>query len=281
MGPGAESGLMKTFEVVTFNILGEWDEREGAAWSEREAGVAATITAARPDIVGLQEVTYAQRASLDARLPALRRIPLSEHARQIVPHTDDPLNTILYNPERFRLADHGVFWLGVDPARPSRDWDAAFPRCAAWARLVDAADESPLLFISTHFDHDSVLAREESARRVLRFIDGTTRTGDDAPPVILVGDFNTDASLELHDRLKQGPPQLHDAWEEANGGPSVPYEDGTYHDFTGKALTEVGRIDWILFRGRIAPVRVRRVEEAVGGRYPSDHFPLAATFRRA
>lgn len=271
---------MKTFEVVTFNILGDWDERDGAAWDEREAGVAATIAAARPDVVGLQEVTYAQRASLDARLAGLRRIPFIEHARQIFPHTDDPLNTILYSPERFRLAQHGVFWLGLDSARPSRDWEAAFPRCAVWARLVDLADESPLLFVSTHFDHDSELAREESARRILGFLEEQARDNA-AAPAIVVGDFNTDASLELHGRLKQGPPGLRDAWEETNGGPSAPYEDGTYHDFTGKALTEVGRIDWILFNGPITPLKVRRLEEAIGGRYPSDHFPLAATFRRA
>ncbi len=272
---------MKPFKVMTFNILGEWDEREGAAWEEREAGVAATIQDAVPDLVGLQEVTYAQRAALDVRLAGLRRVPLLEHTRQIIPHTDDPLNTILYNPERFRLEEHGVFWLGLDPARPSRDWEAAFPRCAAWARMVDLTDRLPLLFVSTHFDHDSLLARSESAERVLGFLERSAPRDADTTPAIIVGDFNSDASLDLHRRMKQGPPPLLDAWEETNGGPSAPYEDGTYHDFTGKALTEVGRIDWIFFIGPLTPVVVRRIEASIGGRYPSDHFPLAATFRRA
>lgn len=270
---------MKPFKVVTFNILGDWDERQGAEWGQREDAVAATIADSRADIVGLQEVTFAQRRSLDPRLPGLRRIPFVEHARQITPHTDDPLNTILVNPDRFRVERYGVFWLGLDPARPSRDWDAAFPRCATWAWLADVADGAPLLFVSTHFDHDSELARRESGRCVLAFLE-REGAGPGGAPAILVGDFNTDASLDLHRQLRQGPPPLLDAWEVTNGGPGAPYQDGTYHDFSGKALVEVGRIDWVLFCGPLAPESVRRIEAGVEGRYPSDHFPLAATFRR-
>ena len=94
---------MKPSKVLTFNILGEWDEREGAAWEEREGAVARTISESDADIVGLQEVTFRQRQALDARLPELLRVPFQPHARQIVPHTNDPLNTILFRPSRFTL----------------------------------------------------------------------------------------------------------------------------------------------------------------------------------
>lgn len=272
---------MKPFETLSFNILGDWDEREGAAWEVRGPRVARTISEADPDLVGLQEATFSQRRSLDAQLPGLTRIPLAVHAREVIPHTDDPLNTILYRPSRFRLERCGVFWLGPDPSRPGCDWEAAFPRCATWARFHDLADGEPLLFISTHFDHDSRTARLESAAVISRFVSDARREQGGDAPVIVVGDFNSDASLEVHKRLLAGPPPLLDAWEQANGGPAAPYSQGTFHDFTGEALTEVGRIDWILFSPPLSPISTAVRDKGIGGRYPSDHFPVLSRFIRA
>ena len=268
---------MKPFETLSFNILGDWDAREGAAWDVRGPRVARTISEADPDLVGLQEATFAQRLSLDAQLPGLARIPLEIHTREVIPHTDDPLNTIFFRPSRFRLEDCGVFWLGRDPARPSCDWDAAFPRCATWARFLDQADGQPLLFISTHFDHDSEIARLESATLISKFV---SDAGGGAPAIV-VGDFNSDASLEVHKRMISGPPPLADAWEQTNGGPAAPYSQGTFHDFTGKALTEVGRIDWILYSPPLSPISTAVLDKGIGGRYPSDHFPVLSRFIRA
>ena len=202
---------MKPFKVLTFNILGNWDEREHAVWNEREGAVARAIIEADADIVGLQEAMFEQRSALDARLPTLTRIPLEEHARPIVPHTNDPLNTILYRPSRFDLEACGTFWLGLDPARPTIDWEAAFPRCATWARLVDRTDGKPLLFVSTHFDHDSETARSESATLILKFLSDAHCGKPEAAPVVIVGDFNEDASLKVHQQLINGPPPLLDA----------------------------------------------------------------------
>lgn len=271
---------MKPFKVLTFNILGNWDRREGAVWNEREGAVARTISEADADLVGLQEAMFEQRSALDARLPLLARIPLDEHARPIIPHTNDPLNTILYRPSRFDLKACGTFWLGLDPARPSLDWEAAFPRCATWARLVDRVDGKPLLFVSTHFDHDSEAARLESAALILKFLSDARGGESEAAPVVIVGDFNTDASLGVHQQLIDGPPPLLDAWEETNGGPSAPYADGTFHDFTGEALAAVGRIDWILFSAPLTPLATDLLASDRGGLYPSDHFPVLSRFVR-
>lgn len=272
---------MKPFKVMTFNVLGEWDEREGAAWNEREDAVARTISEAEADIVGLQEVTFHQRKTLDARLPDLLRVPFDPHARQIVPHTNDPLNTILFRPARFSLETCGVFWLGLDPTRPTNDWEAAFPRCTTWARLVDRANAAPLLFISTHFDHDSELARNESTGLIQQFLADSIGPEGQAVPAIMVGDFNSDASLSIHRRFIDGPPALLDAWEQTNGGPAPPYEQGTFHDFTGKALTEVGRIDWILYSTPLKALSTNLLDRGIQGRFPSDHFPVVSQFIRS
>jgi endonuclease/exonuclease/phosphatase family metal-dependent hydrolase len=264
--------------VLTFNILGDWDDRAEATWEGREAAVLHAISQASPDLAGLQEVTDRQRRVLDAKLPDLRRIPLEAHDGGAAPGPDDPLNTILYRPSRLRFAEGGIFWLSMDPTRPARDWEAAFPRCAAWARLVDRATGTPVLFISTHLDNESERARAEGVEQILKFLRTPRRDGRETDPAIIVGDFNSDASLDIHRRLTEGPPSFLDAWEETHGGAGVPYADGTFHDFTGKALAEVGRIDWILFNRPLRPIKADLVDSGRDGRFPSDHFPVSATF---
>ena len=59
---------MKAFKVLTFNILGNWDQREGALWHEREGAVARTISEADADLVGLQEAMFDQRGQPNGEL---------------------------------------------------------------------------------------------------------------------------------------------------------------------------------------------------------------------
>jgi endonuclease/exonuclease/phosphatase family metal-dependent hydrolase len=136
----------------------------------------------------------------------------------------------------------------------------------------------PVLFISTHLDHDSARAQDESSRQILKFLGSASGGPSNECPTIVVGDFNSDASGEIHQRFVKGPPVLYDAWEETHGGPGKPYENGTFHDFTGKALGEVGRIDWILFNRPLKPIEAGLLRTNADGRYPSDHFPVFATF---
>jgi endonuclease/exonuclease/phosphatase (EEP) superfamily protein YafD len=52
----------------------------------------------------------------------------------------------------------------------------------------------------------------------------------------------------------------------------------TFHGFTGKAMG--GHIDWILYRGDIAPLNRKIVRERFSGLFPSDHFPVMVEFSR-
>jgi endonuclease/exonuclease/phosphatase family metal-dependent hydrolase len=143
---------------------------------------------------------------------------------------------------------------------------------------VERATGSRLLFLSTHLDNESERARAEGAEQILTFLRAPRRTEREDGATIIVGDFNSDASLDVHRRLTEGPPPLLDAWEETHGGPGVPYADGTFHDFTGKALSEVGRIDWVLFNPPLRPIETGVLDSAWENRYPSDHFPVSAAF---
>lgn len=268
------------FTVLTFNVLGAWDPREGTGWDLRGERVLNSIRLADADLVGIQEGTRGQLADLDAGLPGMVRAPVSDPVEARVPPEEDPLNAIYYRPDRFRYEKGGVFWLGEDPSRPAQDWDAAFPRCAAWARLVDVACGGPLVVISTHLDNWSQRARMEGVSLILNFLRQHHGEANDPGPAIVVGDFNSDASLDVHRRFLDGPPAFHDAWEDTHGGPGAPYGDGTFHDFTGKPLLQVGRIDWVLYTGPLVPLAAGIVDASFDGLYPSDHFPVLASFSR-
>ncbi len=55
-------------------------------------------------------------------------------------------------------------------------------------------------------------------------------------------------------------------------------EEGTFHGFTGVATGD-RRIDWILYNSGFEPLSASVMHYENEGHYPSDHFPVEATFR--
>ena len=52
--------------------------------------------------------------------------------------------------------------------------------------------------------------------------------------------------------------------------------DGTFHGFSGEATR--GRIDWILANREFPGLAAGISRHQKNGRYPSDHFPVWATY---
>ena len=50
----------------------------------------------------------------------------------------------------------------------------------------------------------------------------------------------------------------------------------TYHGFSEEFKNN--HIDWILYKGRIEPVTKAIIRDKYNDRYPSDHFPVYASF---
>lgn len=155
--------------------------------------------------------------------------------------------------------------------------------------------------MNTHFDHEGIIARSESAALIM---DSITKSWQDMPgcPQVLCGDFNSPKSSEAYSLLSGA---LKDAFRSvvaANlctaGATSTIHKwqglsfseemgDGTV-DLSGEHSKEdTCHIDWILWQnGRadlgsteLQPLKCRVVTDRMAnGRYPSDHFPLSATF---
>lgn len=262
--------------VMSFNIRYATANDGVDSWPNRRDLVRQAIESHRPAIFGVQECLWDQGVELsegfaDYRMTGAGRDDGAQEGEMCA---------IFTREDRYQVLDHGIFWLSETPdVVGSKGWDAALPRIATWVQLQDQLCDPDTVFIfNTHFDHAGSLAREKSAE-LLRERMATIAGGH---AVILMGDFNEPAVIAsppyrvLAAEGDQAGLAMRDTWSLASRDQRMRGE-GTFHGFSGEATR--GRIDWILatddFQGIDAGIE--RLQD--NGRYPSDHFPVWATFR--
>jgi len=128
-----------------------------------------------------------------------------------------------------------------------------------------------LICINTHFDFDAQVQTQSAEliiARLSRLPSGI--------PAVLFGDFNATPSDPCYQVFTGDRPGCNLPSSHFKDAFCKPYP-GTHHGFTGKSSGS--HIDWILYRGKIAPLGGRVIQDRFEGRYPSDHFPLWVSFR--
>jgi endonuclease/exonuclease/phosphatase family metal-dependent hydrolase len=132
-------------------------------------------------------------------------------------------------------------------------------------------DNRMLICVNTHFDFDTSV-QTKSAQLIM---DRLLRFPSDIP-VIMVGDFNATPFSPCYKiftgHLRKPRKQEH-YFKNAFKKPFP----GTHHGFTGSIAGDY--IDWILYRGKIIKQESMVIRDTIDGLYPSDHFPLYATFK--
>ncbi len=177
----------------------------------------------------------------------------------------------------------GSFWLSETPEKVgSQSWGSSLPRIVTWAVLFDKGAGKPFLYCNTHFDHpgSAQTVRLNSAIVTRKFIE--ERFPD--IPTVLTGDLNCppseDAMRFLTGKLTtQGlAGDFVDAYAHL-GGPEPSPENGvtTFHGYSEKPPAR--RIDYVLVRGGIKPLRGGILSKKVEGVYPSDHHPVWAELK--
>lgn len=163
----------------------------------------------------------------------------------------------------------GHFWLSLTPqVVGSKNWGSAFARTASWVEARHRATGGVLVFVNTHLDYErSATARSAAVLR--RWIG---RMYPDSP-LIVTGDFNASKDSAAYRHLIGGPGGLRDAFRVAHGPRA---NDGTYHEY-GAIRPEP--IDWILVSRHFDVIDAVIDTYRDGTRYPSDHYPVAATLR--
>jgi endonuclease/exonuclease/phosphatase family metal-dependent hydrolase len=291
-----------SLRIATFNVLFARGEEGPGAWPARVPIIRRAIARARPDVIGFQEVFPSMLDAVRGAAGDLELIPgptsgaprwfdigpLGELALRMIrtgrvrpPSEVGALRAerhqvgehlpIAYRRDRLQPIESGAFWISATPERPGSMLALApTPFMVHWARFTRLDGRPPLLALNAHFGH-APWHYGPTARVVGERI--ATLTADHpGTDVSLSGDFNTWPSSPLLTALERAG--LRDA---VRAAPERIGPTRTFHWGTGSTRFGV-RLDHVLVRGALRPMRAEVIDEREGRVYGSDHHLLVVDF---
>jgi endonuclease/exonuclease/phosphatase family metal-dependent hydrolase len=250
--------------VATFNLRYNNPRDTGNLWKDRAPIVSALIRFHNFDVVGTQEGYQTQLDDLIAALPEYQRYGLGrDDGKDKGEHS-----AILFKKDKFKLLNKGDFWLSQTPEKPSLGWDATCcNRICSWVYLQDVISKKKFYFFNVHYDHEGVVAREESSKLIL----GKIKSIAGKEAVILTGDFNGNHDSSWYLRVANSG-VLKDTYKQA----AHPYlNQGSFNEF-GKQIKSNDIIDHIFTTPAFKTERWGVLTDSYHGKYPSDHSPVMA-----
>jgi endonuclease/exonuclease/phosphatase family protein len=229
------------FNLATYNIRlpAGSDSVQGNGWGRRLPYIAGLVKFHEFDIFGTQEGVLHQLDSLRSRLPGYDYIGVGrDNGAEKGEHA-----AIFYDSRIFDLKDHGDFWLSETPEKPSKGWDAAYPRVCTWGRFVHKPTGREFVMFNLHMDHIGRKARAESVKLITKKI---AEFGVGDLPVFLTGDFNIDQNNPLINEIT-ATGMFKDSHEAA---PIVYEPNGTFNAFNPQGYT-ASRLDHIFVSPKV------------------------------
>jgi endonuclease/exonuclease/phosphatase family metal-dependent hydrolase len=258
-------GAGEPIRVMSFNIrYGTAPDGENA-WPHRKGMVVDVIKEADSDLLGLQEAMRDQVDFLSDEFEEYERVGVGREV-----DGSGEYSAILYRRSRFDLSDAGTFWLSDTPEVPgSKTWGNNLPRICTWARLLDRTSGRRLLYLNTHWDHESQPARRNSGQ----LMGGRLQElAHDDEPAIVTGDFNAaPANPAFVALLEEG--QLRDTFRDVHP------DETDVNTFNGFGRPSGVKIDAVVATEHWETQEAEIVRTEVNGRFPSDHFPVTATLK--
>ncbi len=254
-------------KVATFNLRMETPSDTGNLWKDRVTPVTNLIRYHDFDVFGTQEGFKNQLEDIRKSLPEY-----SYYGRGRDDGKDNGEHSaVFFKKEKYILLQSGDFWLSETPGKPGKGWDArCCNRICSWVQLKDRATGKRIYFFNVHFDHEGKIAREESAKLIIREMQRIAQGGN----AILTGDFNADRNSVPY-KIISGSGYLRDSY----GDVKFPYEhNGSFNGF-GKTLNSNGVIDHIFITKNGKADKWAILTDTYRGKFPSDHFPVEATVR--
>jgi endonuclease/exonuclease/phosphatase family metal-dependent hydrolase len=248
--------------VLTLNLRFGLAPDGPNGWEFRKDSLSKLLSRYGATFLGFQEANDFQIEYLCDVLPGF------SHIGRRCPAPSSWQSNVTFYRSDWQCLHRDHFFLSPTPDIPSRFRDSKWPRQCTLGVFQKGADR--ILFINTHLDFDSTV-QADSARIILDRISSFPAD----IPAVLIGDFNADPKSLCYRVVTGNDP----------AGPPVPriFQDAfcspypaTFHGFSGD--TGGDHIDWMLYAGKISPTSRTVIQRKFGGRYPSDHFPLFATF---
>jgi endonuclease/exonuclease/phosphatase family metal-dependent hydrolase len=262
--------------VMTYNVLCSFCDPTYDPWDDRLGYHQDIFERHAPDLIGLQELTFAEEVAqyLDLN-PAYEAVYFAtDDLDALMPAYPD--QTILYRKDRFREIERGFFWLSPTPDEPFTvgfaEGASQFWRLVGWVLLEQSADRRRFYLVNTHFDNNPP-SQELSGPLVYERLADLVA----AHPVIFTGDFNTGPGDAAFDTLVEGADghdwHFIDTWDIAENqlaitdDASAPADDRYHH------------IDHIFVAGGEFECTEWRVDLTTYGArdlFPSDHYAISA-----
>jgi endonuclease/exonuclease/phosphatase family metal-dependent hydrolase len=248
-------------KVATYNLRMDTPADSANAWSYRKEAVKALIRYHDFDLVGTQEGFLHQLQDI-CELPGYAYIGAGrDDGKDAGEHS-----AILYKTDKFTVVESGNFWLRETPDTPGLGWDATCcNRICSWARFHENGSGAEFYFFNVHFDHQGVVARQESGKLMIQKI---TEIAADSP-VIVTGDFNSTPETEQIKALSAFLSDSRSVTEQSPYGPK-----GTFNRRFSNPIGD-NRIDYIFVN---AAFHVNKYAVLTDYRvfpfYPSDHQPV-------
>lgn len=246
--------------IATYNLRFNNPNDGINAWPNRKEDVKALIRFHDFDIFGTEEGLIDQIRDLAEMTEYAYTGKGRDDGKEAGEHS-----AIFYKKDRFKLLASGDFWLSETPEVPGKGWDAkCCNRICSWAKFKDLRTKKQFYFFCAHFDHQGVVAREESGKLMVKKI----REIAGNSPVISVGDFNSTPETV---QIKEMQTILRDSYQVTETPPYGPV--GTFNAFKFNAPLK-HRIDYIFVSPGIRVLKYGVLTDSKEQRYPSDHQPV-------
>lgn len=258
---GCISSTFAQMEVMTYNIKYATENDGKNSWSERKEHITNQLKFYEPEILGVQEALYEQLQHFTSQLDNYEYIGVGRNEGG----NEGEFSAIFYDREQFEVQEEGTFWLSETPEKPSKGWDAAYPRICTYG-LFEKKDSGREFYVfNTHFDHMGEQAREESAKLIIEKIEEINKK---ALPVILMGDFNLEPETASIQFLSE---KLNDSKKVAAKVAFGP--EGTFNGYRFEEPV-TRRIDYIFTDENFSVFKYAVLSDSKDLKYPSDHLPV-------
>lgn len=226
------------------------------SWKYRKHGYPDLLKNHISDFYGFQEANDFQVAFLRDILVDYNMIG------QRLPAPHNWQNNIVFYHKSWRCLNSSHFYLSNSPDTPSKFQESQWPRQCTMGSFQKGGFR--ITVVNTHFDFKPDVQRKSASLILDRL-----KQKDACEQVVLMGDLNAGPDSSCIAEFTRCSAGFKSALQFTEGG--------THHDFSG--ISQGVPIDWILYRGGVDRVDSAIIKQRWKGYYPSDHFPITATFR--
>lgn len=256
-------------KIMTFNLKNDtFFTSKKMRWDVRKQYVLNIIQLYSPDIIGVQELTPETKQQLEELLPEYCFVGKPRNRSwQIMNEQTD----IGFKKERFYFLEGDTFWLSSSPNKQgSRVWTSVFPRICTRALLQDKTTNQQILVYNTHLDH---LIPHSRLKEMMILIKAIQERKLNHVPVVLMGDFNTNAHSKALKLLSENSM----CYKSVYASSFVIHN--TIHHGSGKTNEKAQPIDYIFVSEEVEVLDCEIITTHFNGLYPSDHYPVICNLK--